>query len=80
MKTPISDDFSVNLDIYKKEEPDNNSTSTLNTSTNSNEDIPSKIESDKLLDPFCHYNTSLNSKYLMIQEYLFYFFCFVTII
>lgn len=61
MKTAISEELSSNLDIFNKaEEPDN--TSILNIVTNSNENIPATKESEKLLDPFCHYNTSLNSK------------------
>lgn len=62
MKALISDSFSSNLGITQKAE-DSVNTSDLNTSTNSNENISLSKENEKLLDPFCHYNTSLNSKY-----------------
>lgn len=60
MKSSIPDELSSNTSINTKSEITVN-TSTANLITNTNEDTPVTKESEKLLDPFCHYNTSLNS-------------------
>lgn len=67
MKALISDSFSSNLDYINKKSDESMNISVMNASTNSNEDIPLSKDSDKLLDPLCHYNTSLNSKYCCLN-------------
>lgn len=61
LKITVPDDLSPNLNVYDKIE-DAANTSISNTSTNANEEVPTAKENEKLLDPFCHYNTSLNSE------------------
>lgn len=67
LKASLANDLSSGLNFYDKPE-ETQSTPILNTSCNSNEEVPSNRDSEKLLDPFCHYNTSLNSKWTVMVK------------
>lgn len=64
LKASLAEDFSCNVNVFEKTEETSDVTK-INTSTDSNEETVVTKDSDKLLNPYCHYNTSMNSKYAM---------------